>query len=211
MQAFKAFIKSFEAPHRSVKIKIYVNFLSSSGIRTGRVKGIEDRPSNSRQTYLQKHAPLETLNPMRHLDEVNHWEWGSAILCGLHEVWYVCLGNLCENVAHNWKKRGVMINSKHSRHSAFKKAWTQVLLSDPALVVSGVYNEEYLNGGLPFRKNLSSSNKLSNRCLIGFIKREKEEQDGVIITNYVIEFKWAYPLITMIMPSDGKECTSNLL
>ena len=38
MKAFKAFIKPFEAPQRSVKIKIYLNFLSSSGIGTGRVK-----------------------------------------------------------------------------------------------------------------------------------------------------------------------------
>ena len=33
----KAFIKPFEAPQRSVKIKNCVNFLSSSGIGTGRV------------------------------------------------------------------------------------------------------------------------------------------------------------------------------
>ena len=34
MKAFKAFIKPFEAPQRSVKIKIYVNFFSSySGCR----------------------------------------------------------------------------------------------------------------------------------------------------------------------------------
>ena len=38
MKAFKAIIKSFEAPQRSMKIKLCVNFLSSSGIRTGRVK-----------------------------------------------------------------------------------------------------------------------------------------------------------------------------
>ena len=41
MKAFKVFIKSFEAPQRSVKIKIQVNFFSSSGIGTGRVKMIE--------------------------------------------------------------------------------------------------------------------------------------------------------------------------
>ena len=38
MKAFKGFIKPFEAPQRSVKIKIHVNFLSLSGIRTTRVK-----------------------------------------------------------------------------------------------------------------------------------------------------------------------------
>ena len=32
-----SFIKPLEAPQRKVKIKIVVNFLSSSGIRTGRV------------------------------------------------------------------------------------------------------------------------------------------------------------------------------
>ena len=37
MTAFKAFIKPFEAPQRSEKIKIYVNFLYSSGIETRRV------------------------------------------------------------------------------------------------------------------------------------------------------------------------------
>ena len=36
-KAFKAFIKPFEAPQRSMKIKIKVNFFSSSGIGTGRV------------------------------------------------------------------------------------------------------------------------------------------------------------------------------
>ena len=34
----KAFIKPFETPQRSTKIKVQINFLSSSGIRTGRVK-----------------------------------------------------------------------------------------------------------------------------------------------------------------------------
>ena len=38
MKAFKVFIKPFEAPQRSVKIKISHNFFTSSGIRTGRVK-----------------------------------------------------------------------------------------------------------------------------------------------------------------------------
>ena len=37
MKAFKAFIKPSEAPQRSVKIKIEVNFLSLSTIGTGRV------------------------------------------------------------------------------------------------------------------------------------------------------------------------------
>ena len=37
MKALKAFIKPFEAPERSVKIKIEVSFFSLSGIRTGRV------------------------------------------------------------------------------------------------------------------------------------------------------------------------------
>ena len=41
MKAFKAFIKLFEAPQRSVKIKIKVNFLSSSGIGTKRVNMFE--------------------------------------------------------------------------------------------------------------------------------------------------------------------------
>ena len=40
MKAFKAFIKPFEALQRSVKIKMYVNFFSSSGIGAGRVKKV---------------------------------------------------------------------------------------------------------------------------------------------------------------------------
>ena len=39
MKAFREFTKPFEAPQRSVKIRIYIIFLSSSGIWTGRVKG----------------------------------------------------------------------------------------------------------------------------------------------------------------------------
>ena len=37
MIIFRAFIKPFEAPQGSAKIKIYVIFLSLSGIETGRV------------------------------------------------------------------------------------------------------------------------------------------------------------------------------
>ena len=37
-KTFKAFLELFEAPQRSVKIKILLNFFSSSGIGTGRVK-----------------------------------------------------------------------------------------------------------------------------------------------------------------------------
>ena len=36
-KAFKAFIKPFEAPQRSEKIKIWIDFLSSFGTGTGRV------------------------------------------------------------------------------------------------------------------------------------------------------------------------------
>ena len=38
MKALKVFIKPFEAPQRSVKIKIELNFFSSSGIGTGSAK-----------------------------------------------------------------------------------------------------------------------------------------------------------------------------
>ena len=41
MKAFKAIIKPFEAPQRSVKIKIEENILYSSGIGTGRIKSGE--------------------------------------------------------------------------------------------------------------------------------------------------------------------------
>ena len=48
MKAFKAFIKPFEAPQRSMKIKIYLIFFSSSRIRTGRVK----ISNNNKYTWL---------------------------------------------------------------------------------------------------------------------------------------------------------------
>ena len=38
MKVFKVFIKPFEALQRSLKIKLELNFFSSSGIGTGRVK-----------------------------------------------------------------------------------------------------------------------------------------------------------------------------
>ena len=38
MKAFKVFIKPFEAPQRSAKIKLYVNFFTSPGIGMGRLK-----------------------------------------------------------------------------------------------------------------------------------------------------------------------------
>ena len=38
MVSQKAFIKSSEAPQKSEKIKIYVNFFSSFGIREGKIK-----------------------------------------------------------------------------------------------------------------------------------------------------------------------------
>ena len=42
MKAFKAFIKPFEAPQRSVKIKIEVNFFYLSGIGAGRVNVVSN-------------------------------------------------------------------------------------------------------------------------------------------------------------------------
>ena len=41
MKAFKVFMKPFEAPQRSAKIKVQLNFYSSSRIGTGRVNWIE--------------------------------------------------------------------------------------------------------------------------------------------------------------------------
>ena len=38
MKVFKAFVKLFKTPQSSVKIKILVNFISSSGIGVGMVK-----------------------------------------------------------------------------------------------------------------------------------------------------------------------------
>ena len=58
MEALKAFIKLLEAPHRSVKIKILVNFLSSFSIETGRViekltyPGENDRLVNCVKIFL---------------------------------------------------------------------------------------------------------------------------------------------------------------
>ena len=44
MKVFKAFIKPFEVPQRSVKIKIKLNFFSLFGIGTGRVQQRENPP-----------------------------------------------------------------------------------------------------------------------------------------------------------------------
>ena len=43
MKAFKAFIKPFQAAHRSVKIEIWVIFFFLSGIGKLRVKGKKER------------------------------------------------------------------------------------------------------------------------------------------------------------------------
>ena len=43
MKAFKAFRKPFDEPQRSTKIKIDVNFLSSSGIWTEKVNVLEEK------------------------------------------------------------------------------------------------------------------------------------------------------------------------
>ena len=51
MKALKAFIKPFEATQRSVKIKIELNFFSSSGIGTGRVNYLL---ITSISTYIRK-------------------------------------------------------------------------------------------------------------------------------------------------------------
>ena len=50
MKAFKAFIKPFEAPQRSVKIKIEVNYFPSSEIGAGRV--------NIKSSFLSYHCLL---------------------------------------------------------------------------------------------------------------------------------------------------------
>ena len=57
----KVFIKPFEAPQRSVKIKIYVNFFSSSRIGAGRVKAkyvfvlVDDSSEHKKAMIVYKH------------------------------------------------------------------------------------------------------------------------------------------------------------
>ena len=59
-EGLKAFIKPFEAPQRSAKVKIYVNFLSLSGIWRGRIntnvtnykKGVEHNHKNVKERKL---------------------------------------------------------------------------------------------------------------------------------------------------------------
>ena len=67
----KAFIEPFEAPQKSVKIKIYDNFFPSSGIETGRVNELLLSP-------LTDSEKIESTN----LDKMVH-KWyinGTAIL-----------------------------------------------------------------------------------------------------------------------------------
>ena len=52
MKVFKAFIKYFEAPQRSGKIKILRNFFSSPRIETGRVKVKNMMTVISGQSYV---------------------------------------------------------------------------------------------------------------------------------------------------------------
>ena len=51
MKAFETFIKPFEAPQRSVKIKIQLNFFSSSKIGTLRVNVIKLVNITSKENY----------------------------------------------------------------------------------------------------------------------------------------------------------------
>ena len=61
MKAFKAFVKPFEAPQKSVKIRNSRQFLSSSGIGTGRVK-IQKQP------FQAKFAANKSLESARKLN-----------------------------------------------------------------------------------------------------------------------------------------------
>ena len=56
MKAFKAFINPFEAPQRNVKIRIQLDFFSSSGIGTGRVK-VFVNVHNSKTRLEVNHVP----------------------------------------------------------------------------------------------------------------------------------------------------------
>ena len=58
-QAFKSFIKPFEAPRRSVKIKIKIKFLSSPGIGVGRVNF---ETSRAKQMCYVQSSSVEFLN-----------------------------------------------------------------------------------------------------------------------------------------------------
>ena len=59
----KVFIKPFEAPQRSVKIKVLVNFFSSSGIGTGRVKNAIRFASNTLMSNLISIVPKKVSQP----------------------------------------------------------------------------------------------------------------------------------------------------
>ena len=60
MKAFRAFIKPFEAPQRSMKIKICINSLSLSSIEMGRVKIVNLYTYGDYELSAHQHVPLFT-------------------------------------------------------------------------------------------------------------------------------------------------------
>ena len=63
---YEAFIKPFVAPKRSVKIKIWVNFFSSSGIGTERVKIILMKPN-------KKANQSQISRDVNHGEDCSYW------------------------------------------------------------------------------------------------------------------------------------------
>ena len=84
MKLSKVFIKSFEAPQRSKKIKIFVNFLSSSAIGTGRVKT---------RWRMEKVKCFQY--PIFDMDKLS--KWGTRYTC------YTCFSLKCFN-HKRWEK-----------------------------------------------------------------------------------------------------------
>ena len=54
-------MKAFKATQRSIKIKIYINFFSSSGIGTGRVKKYDLTPEEQKGGVSEKQGTIDQL------------------------------------------------------------------------------------------------------------------------------------------------------
>ena len=76
MKTFKAFIKPFEAPQRSAKIKISVNFFSSSGIGRVRVKKKSTTDKTSKSIFPWGNFPLGGVTIFQREFLLGNLPWG---------------------------------------------------------------------------------------------------------------------------------------
>ena len=107
MKPFKAFIKPSEAPQRSLKIKIWVNFFSSSEIRTERAN---NKPTEQRKSLNKLENDLPTLKSVTEKNERPDIHAEAKVL----EQWIVLhtwvSGNVCSVDRHRGIDQLLFIN-----------------------------------------------------------------------------------------------------